>query len=70
MNVKKLNLKIQLPILGFGLVKDFWKWNFLSLKNDIFTKDFQKTYIINICRWSKKWDVNNLLDTLKIIHNF
>jgi hypothetical protein len=20
------------PILGFGLVKDFWKWNFLSLK--------------------------------------
>jgi len=35
MNVKKLNLKTQLPILGFGLVKDFWKWNFLSLKNDI-----------------------------------
>ncbi len=27
------------PILGFGLVKDFWKWIFLSLKKDIFTKD-------------------------------
>jgi hypothetical protein len=39
MNVNKLHLKIQLPISGFGLVKDFWKWKFLSLKNDIFTKD-------------------------------
>jgi hypothetical protein len=27
-------------ILGFGLVKDFWNKNILSLKNDIFTKDF------------------------------
>jgi len=33
-------------ILGFGLVNDFWKWEFLSLKRDIFTKDFQRTHII------------------------
>jgi hypothetical protein len=33
-------------ILGFGSVNDFWKWNFQSLKNDIFTKDIQRTHII------------------------
>ncbi len=26
-------------ISGFGSIKDFWKWNVLSLKNYIFTKD-------------------------------
>jgi hypothetical protein len=31
------------PILSFGLVKDFWKWKFMSLIEDIFTKDFQMT---------------------------
>ncbi len=35
-------------ILSFGLVKDFWKWKILSLKNDIFTKDIQRTHIIEI----------------------
>jgi hypothetical protein len=34
------------PILSFGLVKDFWKWKIVSLKKDIFTKDFQRTHII------------------------
>jgi hypothetical protein len=47
-------------ILGFDLIKDFWNWNFLSLKKDIFTKDFQRTHIIKI------WNDNNLLNTLKI----
>ncbi len=32
-------------ILSVGLVKGFRKWKFLSLKKDIFTKDFQKTHI-------------------------
>jgi len=39
------------PILNFGLIKDFWKWKFLSLKNDILTKDFQRTHIIEISWW-------------------
>jgi hypothetical protein len=29
------------PILSFGLIKDFWKWDFMLLKKAIFTKDFQ-----------------------------
>jgi hypothetical protein len=37
------------PILSFGLIKDFWKWNFLLLKK--FTKDFQKTRIIKVSWW-------------------
>jgi hypothetical protein len=36
------------PIWSFGLVKDFWKWNILSFKKDIFTKDFLRTYILKI----------------------
>ncbi len=39
------------PNLSFGLVKDFWKWKFLSLKKDIFTKDFQRIHIIKISWW-------------------
>jgi hypothetical protein len=38
-------------ILGLGLVKDVWKWKFVSLKKDIFTKDFQRTHIIKIKWW-------------------
>jgi hypothetical protein len=52
MNVKKIKLKIHLiQFLGFGLVKDFWKWNFLLLKKDIFIEDFQRTYIIKLNWW-------------------
>jgi hypothetical protein len=29
-------------ILGFGLVRYLWKWNFLLLNNDIFYKGFSK----------------------------
>jgi hypothetical protein len=29
-------------ILGFGLVKDFWKWNFISLKKENFHKGLSK----------------------------
>ncbi len=39
------------PILGFGLVKYFYKWKFMSLKNDIFTKDFRRAHIIEVS-WS------------------
>jgi len=38
-------------ILGFGLVKDYWEWKKLSLKKDIFTKDFQRTHIIKVSWW-------------------
>jgi hypothetical protein len=33
------------------LVNNFWKWKFLSLKNDIFTKDFQRNHIIKLNWW-------------------
>jgi hypothetical protein len=36
------------PIWSFGLIKDFWKWKILSLKKDIFTKNFQRTHITQI----------------------
>ncbi len=39
------------PILSFGLVKDFWKWKKKLLEKDIFTKDFQRTHIIEISWW-------------------
>ncbi len=39
------------PILDFGLIKDFWKWNFISLKKDIFTKEFQRIHIIKENWW-------------------
>jgi len=39
------------PILSFDLIKDFWKWKLLSIKNDIFTKDFQRTCIIKVSWW-------------------
>jgi hypothetical protein len=29
-------------ILGFGLVKDFWKWKFLSLKMEILQRTFKE----------------------------
>jgi hypothetical protein len=48
MNVKKLIKNPFDPILVLGLVKDFWKWKFVILKKDIFTKEFQKTHIIKI----------------------
>jgi hypothetical protein len=57
-------------ILGFGLVKDFWKWKFLSLKRDLFTKDFQRIHIIKTSLLLKKWDDNNLLYTLKKCSQF
>ncbi len=38
-------------ILSFGLVKDFWKWKFLALKKDIFTKEFQRTHMIEVSWW-------------------
>jgi hypothetical protein len=38
-------------ISSFGLVKDFWKQNFLLLEKDIFTKDFQRTHINKISWW-------------------
>jgi hypothetical protein len=63
---KETQIKNQFdPILGFGLVKNFWKWKFLSLNKDIFTKSFQRTHIIKSKLMGKKWDDNNLLDTLK-----
>jgi len=52
MNVKKLKFKNPFgPIFNFGLIKDFWKWKVLSLKKDIFTKDFQRTHVIKITWW-------------------
>jgi len=33
------------PILGIGLVKDFWNWKFVSLENEIFIKDSQRIHI-------------------------
>jgi hypothetical protein len=36
---------------SFGLVKDSWKWKKLSLKKDIFTKNFQRTHITKISWW-------------------
>jgi hypothetical protein len=39
------------PILGFGLLKNFWKWKFLSLKKNIFIKDFQRIHIIEVNEW-------------------
>jgi hypothetical protein len=43
--------------------------NFISLKKYIFTKDF-KISSNKIKLIVKKLDDNNLLDTLKTIHNF
>jgi len=53
------------PILCFGLIKYFWKWKFLSIKKNILTKDFQRIHKIELSWWSKKWDHNSLLNTLK-----
>jgi len=36
------------PILGFGLIKDFWKWKFLLLKKDILTKKIRMIQIIEV----------------------
>jgi len=47
-------------ILGLGLVKDLWKWKLGSLKNDNFTKDFQRTHITQVS-CGKNIDDNNLL---------
>jgi hypothetical protein len=38
-------------ILGIGFIKNLWKWKLGSLKNDIFTKDFQRTHIIQVSWW-------------------
>jgi hypothetical protein len=38
-------------ILSFALIKDVWKWNFLSLKNDIFIKEFQRTHLLDVNWW-------------------
>jgi hypothetical protein len=41
------------PILGFVLVNDFWSKKYLSLKNDIFTKDSYKISKLKVknMRW-------------------
>jgi hypothetical protein len=39
------------PILGFGLIKNFLIWIFLSLEKNIFTKDFQRIHIIKLNWW-------------------
>jgi hypothetical protein len=52
-------------ILSFGLIKNIWKWNFLSTKKNlqrIFKDSYNKTkFMIKI------WNDNNLLNTLKKI---
>jgi hypothetical protein len=56
-------------ILNCGLIKDFWKWTFV-IKKGHFYKGLSKDSYNRNKFMVKIWDNNNLLYTLKKIHNF